>query len=253
MALFVHCAPERLARRIRRSGLTGPPLFCFPVLPSYTLTHQWARELRRDGRSRSTVAVTFALPDAESVEVGHFGRPRVTLPAAEAVALVRALADPLGYEVVVPRAVAPGELRRIRAVSRRVGWRYTPDEHGRRPCSCPACLRRGAYGAAGIRARYGDDRVRVPYREVLARLRSPRPDVVTEAVWDLAARGRGRGEPADVAFLAEHPSAEVREAFAAQLPSWRGPLARDLLAALADDPDPQVRAAAAGYPDDEDD
>ncbi|MEK0099377.1 HEAT repeat domain-containing protein, partial [Streptomyces sp. A475] len=55
MAMFVHLTPRANAARIRRAGIRaagrhpdgGRGVFCFPVLASYTLTHQWLRELAR--------------------------------------------------------------------------------------------------------------------------------------------------------------------------------------------------------------
>ncbi|GAA0807138.1 HEAT repeat domain-containing protein [Spirilliplanes yamanashiensis] len=249
MALFVHCAPEPLARRIRRAGLTTARTHCFPVLPVYPVTHQWARELRRRGH-RTTVAVTFTVPDTEPVEVGHYHGPKQTLPASAAAGLVRGLDDPLGYEVVLHRPVPPGDLRRVRRVPGTVGWRYRPGEHGRRPCACPACLPRGGYGAERLRARLGESRrgARRPYPVLLAELRAGDPDRVTDALAELGnwsyGRLRGRGRLADVAPLAAHPDPEVRRVLADVAPAWRDPLTVALLTALAADPDPDVREAA---------
>src|SRR5688500_15541375 len=55
MADFLHITTARAARRIERSGIAarshgragGRGVYCMPVLPSFTLTHQWVRELRR--------------------------------------------------------------------------------------------------------------------------------------------------------------------------------------------------------------
>jgi hypothetical protein len=64
--------------------------------------------------------------------------------------------DARGYEVIVPRAIAPGEIRRTRGVPQVVGWRYFPDAHGAPPCGCPVCLAPGSFGAADIRARFDE-------------------------------------------------------------------------------------------------
>ncbi|GAA3719423.1 hypothetical protein GCM10022224_101630 [Nonomuraea antimicrobica] len=156
MAMFVHLTPAGNIRSIRRAGIrpaSGTPgVYCLPVLPSYQLTHQWARELRRGGQ-RTFVAVHFRIPDDERVSVGHYNGPPVELSGTEAAALVAAQPDARGYEVVVPRSIRPGEIHRIRRVNRVTGWRYLPDAHGRPPCSCPVCNPPGQYGAAKIRDR----------------------------------------------------------------------------------------------------
>ncbi|WP_370949931.1 hypothetical protein AB5J62_20650 [Amycolatopsis sp. cg5] len=155
MALFVHLTPAKNSRSISRAGLrSGRGVFCVPMLRSYSLTHQWLRELRRWSGQREYVAIDFRVPDEEMVAVGHYGRARREVTAAAAVELVRELADPLGFEVVVPRAVSRREVHRIRHVKQVCGWRYAPGQHGVRPCPCPVCLPIGAYGSASIRARY---------------------------------------------------------------------------------------------------
>jgi len=52
VADFVHITSVRAARRIERTGIAarsrrvaeGQGVYCMPVLPSFTLTHQWVRE-----------------------------------------------------------------------------------------------------------------------------------------------------------------------------------------------------------------
>ncbi|GIE86367.1 hypothetical protein [Actinoplanes regularis] len=227
MARFVHLTPARLTAKVRRAGVAGP-VYCFPVLAAHTVTYQWARELRRRG-AREWVAVTFLLPDSQPVEVGHYGRERATVTAAEAVGLLRAMEDPTGYEVIVPRRVTAAEVRTIRPAPRITGWRYLPAAHGRAPCACPACLGRGEFGAARLRRRFDYDERRTPYPEILTALHAEDSDEVLGALWSL----RGRGEVAALAFLAEHPDPEVRAELAEILDrDYRGPAARALRARL---------------------
>ncbi|MFD1044409.1 hypothetical protein ACFQ1S_01775, partial [Kibdelosporangium lantanae] len=70
MALFVHLTPEKNAKGIARSGIKLGPrgVFCVPMVPSYVISHQWLRELRRGGQ-RTFVAVDFRIPDDEPVTV----------------------------------------------------------------------------------------------------------------------------------------------------------------------------------------
>ncbi|MER7769153.1 HEAT repeat domain-containing protein, partial [Kitasatospora sp. NPDC096140] len=80
MAMFVHLTAAANAPRIRRAGIRADSrgqggargLYCFPVLPSYTLTHQWLRELARFGPKGSLVAVHVRLDDAQEVLAGHY-------------------------------------------------------------------------------------------------------------------------------------------------------------------------------------
>jgi hypothetical protein len=164
MADFVHITTQRAARRIERSGVAarshgqagGRGVYCLPVLPSFTHTHQWVRELRR-WHPGVLVAVHLRLPDDEPVTVGRYGQEPREVTAAQAVAIVSGLDDPRGYQVFVPRAISSREVRRIRDVPQGVGWRYLPGAHGRRPCPCPVCSVRGGYKAAALRRRYPDE------------------------------------------------------------------------------------------------
>jgi hypothetical protein len=234
MAEFVHVTTARAARRIERSGIAarshgwagGRGVYCMPVLPSFTLTHQWVRELRR-WHPGVLVAVHLRLPDDEPVGVGRYGAAPRQVTAAQAVAAVRRLDDPRGYEVFVPRAITPAEVRRVRDVPQGVGWRYLPAAHGRRPCPCPACLVPGAYKVARLRRRFPYDEPPRPKSELMARLRAAvTADEVVDVLGELG-RGR-RGGAEELAYLADHPDPEVRETLDSVLRAYRGREARRL-------------------------
>ncbi|MFI9508016.1 HEAT repeat domain-containing protein [Nocardia sp. NPDC052566] len=246
MALLVHLTPEKNARRIRRAGIAVSGyrrgVFCLPVMPSYVLSHQWLRELRRGGQ-RLFVAVDFRIPDDETVLVGHYRDAGAEMTAAEAVSVIMRAEDARGYEIVVPRAIAPAELHRVRHVRQVTGWRYRPDAHGRQPCACPACLGRGEFKAADLRRRYPIDPPPLTKPQLLQQLRSAdNDDDLIDALYGLA--GRSRGDVADIAHLIAHPNPEVRNALAVALRTYRGAEARRLRTRLAADPDPEVREAA---------
>lgn len=248
MAEFVHITTGRSARRIERSGIaarshgrTGARgVYCMPVLPSFTLTHQWVRELRR-WHPGVLVAVRLRLPDDEPVTVGHYGSPPREVTAAQAVAAIRELHDPRGYEVFVPRAVTAAEVRRIRDVPQGVGWRYVPAAHGRRPCPCPPCLPRGGYKVARLRRRFPYDESSGPKSELMARLRAA--TTADEIIDVLGELGRGRrGGAEELAYLADHPDPHVRDTLESVLRVYRGREARRLRERLqrqssASDPD----------------
>jgi hypothetical protein len=60
MPLLVHLTPEKYVARIVRNGIrTGRGVYCLPVLPSYYVSHQWLRELKRRGQ-RTILAETKA-------------------------------------------------------------------------------------------------------------------------------------------------------------------------------------------------
>lgn len=165
MPHLVHIAPEADARKIRRNGIRARKVrgwiagaerlvWAFPVLPSYTLTHSWMRELKRLGVT-SLVAVTFKLDDGEAVFARHYRAAPVAMTAAEAVGLIRAETDPRGFEIIVPRSIAPAEIARLSALPKGIGWRYFPEAKtsDRRPCECPMCAPRGEVKARRYRDR----------------------------------------------------------------------------------------------------
>ncbi|OEJ97856.1 hypothetical protein J116_004975 [Streptomyces thermolilacinus SPC6] len=292
--MFVHLTAAANAARMRRGGIraasrgrggagaaerpgAGPGgevgvrkgVYCFPVLPSYTLTHQWLRELSRHGGPRGLVAVHLRLPDDEPVTVGRYTDPRgpVRTTAAEAVRRVAELPDARGWEVFVPRAVTRQEVHRVRAVRQVAGWRYFPDAHGVTPCTCAGCVVRGEYGSRRLRERRPHPWDGPPpppgvlLRRVEAAMRggagvagaggaggpgtAPGGDVAAlcDALRWCGMRRRG---PVDrLAPLAAHPDPRVRTALAEAVGGWSTPGVGALLARLAADPDPDVAEAAA--------
>ncbi|CAM4449365.1 HEAT repeat domain-containing protein [Nocardia ninae] len=246
VALLVHLTPEKNARRIRRTGITAPGfergVFCMPVLASYVLSHQWLRELRRGGQ-RLFIAVHFRIPDDEPVLVGHYSDAGTEMTAAEAVSLIMRAEDARGYQVVVPRSIAPTELHRVRHVRQVTGWRYHPNAHGRRPCVCPACLGRGEFKSADLRRRFATEGPEPTKPQLLEQLRNAdNEDDLILALYGLGSRSRG--DVTDIAHLIDHANSEVRYALAYALHNYRGTEARRLLARLTTDPDPEVREEA---------
>ena len=257
--MFVHLTSAANVPRIRRSGIRPESLgqgglrgvCCFPVLPSYALTHQWLRELGRFGSRGGLAAVQVRLDDDQRVLVGHYAdRARAAqcaVPAAGAVARIAALGDARGREVLVPRAIRPREVHRIRAVPQVAGWRYKPGAHGARPCTCLGCRVRGGYGARRLRERLPHplDGPPPPVAVLPARITAAGdpgdPGVVQEALhWPGMRR---RGPLAELARLAAHPDPGVREGLARAVARWSAPGAAELLDGLASDPHPDVREA----------
>lgn len=168
LVLLVHIAPEGRAGRIRRNGIAPArvpvgwlpdpahdrAVWSFPVLPSYTLTHSWARELKRRGAT-TLIAVTFRVDDDEPAYGRHFSSAPLALTAAAAAGMVRAQPDPRGYEIMLPRRIAAAEIVRIRTLPAAIGWRYWPEAKNQplRLCDCPMCMPRGEVKARRYRTR----------------------------------------------------------------------------------------------------
>jgi len=161
VSLLVHLTPATNVRRILRSGIrmtrggaSRPAgVFAMPVTRNFYVSHQWLRELKRSG-ARSISAVYFRVPDTEPILLGHYGRARVAMPASEAAAAISAASNAEGFELLVPRRIAAGEIHRVRELPQVLGWRYFPGAHGTKPCGCPACLPKGEMKSRAIRERY---------------------------------------------------------------------------------------------------
>ncbi|WP_433797362.1 HEAT repeat domain-containing protein [Actinoplanes sp. CA-252034] len=239
MPNLVHITPHRHAARLLRGGVAarsrgwdgGRGVYTMAVLPDFTLTHQWVRELRR-WQPGVLVAVDLRVPDDEPVTVGRYGREPLRLTAARAAGHLRELADPRGYEIFVPRSITPAEVRRVRALPQGVGWRHVPGAHGPRPCTCPGCLQPGTPGSARLRRRFPYDDPPMTKPQLMAELRAA---VTSEQIIDalLALSGPRRGGAEELAHLADHPDPEVRSTLADLLLHYRGRAARDLRARLA--------------------
>ncbi|MFD3455059.1 HEAT repeat domain-containing protein [Streptomyces sp. NPDC058691] len=267
MAMFVHLTSAANAPRIRRSGIRAAGggrggargVYCFPVLASYTLTHQWLRELARFGTRGGLAAVHIRLDDDQPVLVGHYAdRARgveAAVTAAEAVRRVATLADPRGWEVFVPRAIRPREVHRTRAAPQVTGWRYRPDAHGTRPCTCFGCRVRGEYGSRRLRERMPHplDGPAPPVPVLLARVAAAGdpgdPAVLREALHWFGMRRRG--PLLQLRRLAAHPDPGVREDLVWAVARWSTPGVAELLDGLAGDPHPEVREAVEAVMDDD--
>lgn len=121
-----------------------------PVVPDFVVTHQWVRELRRWERQEELIAVHFRIPDTEPVLVGHYTREMKEMTAAEASHLIATVKAPLGYQVLIQRAIRPKELHAIRTIRQVVGWRYRPGSNGTRPVVCMDCDR-GQWGVQRLK------------------------------------------------------------------------------------------------------
>src|SRR5262249_11895767 len=155
-------APEKQITAIRRSGIKPRRVgasalkgyehivFAMPVTCDFYVSHQWLRELKRNGQ-RTIVGVYFRIPDEQQVMVGHYGQAHLEMTANDAVGLIFNLQNAEGYEVLVPRKIDPEEIHNIKPLPPVLGWRYHPKAKGTKPCGCPVCIGRGEIKSKRIR------------------------------------------------------------------------------------------------------
>lgn len=147
MVSFIHIADKKDEQAILRAGIramkrrSGPRgVYAMPVVPNFTTTHQWARELKRRG-ARTLTCVQFRIPGDELVLVGKYNGEKLEMTASEALGAILNHTDPMGLEVIVPRKVTASEITRTYLAPRIVGWRYYPAAKGKPPCHCKYCNR----------------------------------------------------------------------------------------------------------------
>jgi len=116
-------------------------IYAMPITPSFIVTHQWLRELKRTG-TRTISDVFFRIPDDQAVWVGRYNGEHRLITAAEAVALLMSADRSDGFEVIIPRSILRSEISRARSLPQVVGWRYYPEAKGHIPkCGCSYCIR----------------------------------------------------------------------------------------------------------------
>jgi hypothetical protein len=241
MPVLVHLASEADAQKMLKRGIrAGRGVYCLPVLQNYFVSHQWLRELKRRG-VRTIVAVHFRLPDSEPVLAGHFNAQHESVTLGTAIRKLRNTAQPLGFEIIVPRAIASSEIRSVRSVPQVTGWRFSPTAKGRKPCGCSYCVR-GEIKASRIR-REDEPRPADGMPALLVRLRAAQSSSeLQEALNRVTVKWRRN--PKQLEFLMSHDDPDVLEMLVYGLGSFRGQAARDMLARLAAHPDDKVSRLA---------
>lgn len=248
MPALVHITDEKNSARILRSGIAPKgfrrAVFCMPVVQNHFISHQWLRELRRSG-ARVLVGVYFRLPSDEVVWAGKYNELHRQMPLGQAIRELNTLIDPLGFEMFICRKIEPGSISGIRHLPQKIGWRYQPHAHGRKPCACPVCLPRGAIKSNSIRARY-DPKSIPPRYEALRRtiIESSDQDSLVESLWRLQYKRR-KADPQFMERLMAIENAEVQEYLARTLGHFQHDNSKRMLLQLCEHPSADVKEAAA--------
>jgi hypothetical protein len=152
MPTLVHITGEKNAEKIRKAGISirnfRGVVYFMPVVRSFFISYQWLRELRRWGQ-KNFVAITFRLSVDELVWAGKYLESHRQMRLGDAIADLESREDPLGYEMYIDRKIGPKEVTKIRLLPQKIGWRYFPNAHGKKPCGCPAC-QKGSYNSAKL-------------------------------------------------------------------------------------------------------
>jgi hypothetical protein len=165
MPVLVHLADEREATSIRKNGIKvakdRPGIFCMPVLQNFYVSHQWLRELKRGG-ARTYIGVYFKFDSKDLVYAGKYNQEHRHISLGEAIKEIMSLEDPLGYEFIIDRKIEAKEVDKIRTLPQKLGWRYFPSSHSKRPtCACPVCISSGSIKGKRLR-----DKIDPPVKEI---------------------------------------------------------------------------------------
>ncbi|EMY79792.1 hypothetical protein LEP1GSC060_1422 [Leptospira weilii serovar Ranarum str. ICFT] len=151
MSIFLHLTSLKNKNPILRSGIKTSPIhyekipmgiFCMPVIPDFSITHQWLREIKRFSNG-PIIGIYFRIPDSEPLWSGRYDSELTTSSAIESIQTLRTIEDPFGFQVILPRKVTKKEIVKIKGLPQTIGWRYFPEARTKPRCLCPACLPKG--------------------------------------------------------------------------------------------------------------
>ncbi len=188
MPTVVHIADAKLSKKITTNGIApGKKLravYFMPVTQNHFVSHQWLRELRRNG-ARTYAGIYFRMPSDEKVWAGKYNAPHRELKLGEAIGDLLKLPDPLGYEMFIQRKILPREITRVRQLPQTIGWRYMPYAHGRPLCGCPVCIPKGSIKGRALRSRIEPPPAQPSYDELKATLRNSHDcdEILTALCW----------------------------------------------------------------------
>jgi len=247
MAILVHITDEKNSAAILRSGIRLPrknkAIYFMPMLQSHFVSHQWIRELRRDG-AKVLVGVYFRLPSKEQVWAGRYNHEHKPMTLGQVIREINSIADPLGYEVFIDRPITVSEIQKIRHLPQGIGWRYMPHAHGKPLCACPVCMPAGMFKSRLLRERLEPATRLLSLDAVKAKLQvATDADDITDLLWALRQKRR-QIDPAFLEPIMASKEATNREDVALTLPYIRHPDSKRMLQLLANDKDPDVSKAA---------
>jgi hypothetical protein len=249
MPILVHLADEREKASIKRNGIKigkgRKGIFCMPVLSNFYISHQWLRELKRNG-ARTFIGIYFKLDTKVLVYAGKYNEPHRQMELGVAIKEIMTLEDPLGYELIVDRKIEPKEIDKIRLLPPKIGWRYFPHSHLRRPtCACPVCIQRGSIKGRKLREKLEPPSKKANFEQLLARLmKESDEDEIDNLLWSIKSTRR-RSDPNQLLFLLERKSDSVNQSLAMALGAFRHENTKKILEQLLESKDEDTREFSA--------
>jgi len=243
MARLVHITAEENKKKILNSGIKPNKyglVYFMPHMESMTISHQWARELKRSG-IKNFIAIDFKLPKEEMVWFGKYSRQHKLMPLNQAISLFIEEEDQLGFEFFIERKVLTKEITKVRHILKPMGWRYQPHAHGIKPCPCPMCIQSGGYKTNALKEKPEITMSRNEAKEIIAKSTNE------DELWDAVQRLKGKWKKYSPEYL-EHLLTSNEEYFLSDLieliVEHRHPLSIDYLNRLVVHQNEDVREDA---------
>ncbi|MHA4808984.1 hypothetical protein ACX0G9_12800 [Flavitalea flava] len=245
MPILVHLADERERARIKRNGIKigkdRKGIFCMPVLPNFFISHQWLRELKRNG-TRTFIGIYFRIDSKAMVYAGKYNEPHRQIELGEAIKEIMALEDPLGYELIVDRKIEPKEIDKIRLLPQKIGWRYLPHSHLKRPtCACQVCIQRGNIKGRKLRQKLEPPSKKASFDQLLTKLKEETDEYEIDNLLYSIKSTRRRSDPNQLLFLLERKSNSINQSLALALGAFRHENTKKVLQQLLKSTDEDTR------------
>lgn len=247
MPILVHLADEKESARIKNNGIKvgkgRQGVFCMPVLQNFYLSHQWLRELKRSGAT-TFVGIYFKVDRKTKVYFGRYNEEHKHIELGEAIKVIQNVEDPLGYEIIIDRKIGAKEIHKIKSLPQNIGWRYMPAANGRKPCGCDFCIR-GSIKANRIRERLSPREKRMPYREILEKLKVENDlDEIDSLFCEIRSKRRN-SNPAELLFLLDKNADSIEEGLALTLRYFKHKATKTILLGLLGKENDSTREYAA--------
>jgi hypothetical protein len=172
------------------------------------------------------------------VYAGKYNEPHRQMELGVAIREIMTLEDPLGYELIVARKIGPKEIDKIRLLPPKIGWRYFPHSHRKKPtCACPVCIRRGSIKSKQLREKLEPPEKKENFEQLLARLIAETDEFEIDNILCSIQCSRRRSDPSRLLFLLERKSDSVNQSLAMALGAFRHKNTKKILEQLLESKD----------------
>lgn len=233
MPRFVHIADEKNAKKIQKNGIKiskgRSGIFCMPVTNDFSISHQWLRELKRNG-AKTLVGVYFKIKSDEKIWFGKYSENHQFEEVGKALKEFKNIEDKLGFEFLIEKKIEPNEITKIKYLPQNVGWRYSPTSHERKlNCGCPICISYGGIKSKKKREKFEPPIIKKTFNEIVEALKTETNDSEIENLfWQLRKKKR-KANPEELRFIFEKRDKEMIRNLAFSLSIFQHPNTIDML------------------------